>query len=703
FNIENLRQAVQMLFERHDALRATFSNDGMEMKISSKLTLDVPLIDFSGFKEKALDEKIKEILSGEAEHDFDLANGTLGKISVIKIDASKYQLILTFHHIVCDGWSLGIIMQDLSKMYSALNRNEIYSDEPAVSYIEYSSDEQLYLNSNEHHEVEDYWLNQYKDAIPAMELPINKQRPALRTFNAKRIDVAVDPDLIDAIKKIGAKEGTSFVATLVAAFELFMYRITGSEEIVVGLAAAGQSTDGKHNLVGHCVNLLPLKSHVNPHSTFNEYIRYRKPQILDAYDHQRYTFGSLIQKLNIPRDPSRIPLVPVSFNVDLGITNGVNFEGCSYTFTTNPRNYENFEFFINAAGSGREMTLECTYNTDLFDDHLMLKRVEEFVEILKCIASNPNGKIAFYNILTADEKHQLFDLWKGSPSVYPDICIHDLFEKQAVDFPDKTALVYGNNSISYKNLNERSNQLANYLVEKGVGPDVMVAVFMERSIDLMISILGILKAGGAYVPIDLSYPSDRVSYLINDSQAPIVITQRSLAEKVSSDKSVTVCVEDFNVLLNAYVSNKPITKVTPQNTCYVIYTSGSTGNPKGVIIQHNTVVNYILWCNDYYFGKREIGNFGLYSSLSFDLTVTSIFCTLTRGKTLTIFNQFDEVPEILRLTFSDESKVDVIKMTPAHILVLENLGLKTNKIKKAIVGGEELTSRHVEILRAVNP
>ncbi len=703
FHVEHLQKAVQLLFERHPALRSTFSDDGMEMQISNSVILEVPLIDLSSISDENVSAKVAEILVGEAEHDFDLAKGPLGKISVVRFNPTKHQLILTFHHIVCDGWSLGIIMQDLSKMYSALVKGIEYIDEPAISYVEYANEEQHYLKSKESAEVENYWLKQYQGNIPAMELPLNKQRPALRTYSAKRVDVEVNPDLIDSIKKIGAKQGTSFVATFVAAFEIFMHRITGSEDVVVGLAAAGQSLEGKQNLIGHCVNLLPLRSKINSHSSFNEYLKYRKPEILDAYDHQRYTFGSLIQKLNIPRDPSRIPLVPVSFNVDLGITNGVDFEGCTYTFTTNPRHYENFEFFINAAGSGREMTLECTYNTDLFDDQMMLNRVNEFVELLRSISQNPEGKIAFYNLLTDKEKKLLFHDWKGKETVYPSVCIHELFETAAIKTPGNIALIFGDTSISYKDLDDRANQLAAHLISLDVGPDIMVGVFMERSIDLMISILGILKAGGAYVPIDIGYPADRVSYLIKDCNAPVVITQKSLVDIIGAGNAKVICCEDFDQLLKKLSMSKSDTVVSPRNTCYVIYTSGSTGNPKGVIVEHYTVVNYISWCNNYYFGNKEYGNFGLYSSLSFDLTVTSIFCTLTRGKSLTIFNQHADVPDILRDSFDSKSKVDVIKMTPAHILVLENLALKTDKIKKAIVGGEELTTRHVEILQSINP
>ncbi|MBL0343532.1 MAG: enterobactin synthase subunit F [Bacteroidetes bacterium] len=349
------------------------------------------------------------------------------------------------------------------------------------------------------------------------------------------------------------------------------------------------------------------------------------------------------------------------------------------------------------------MTLECTYNTDLFDDQLMLLRVQEFVELMKSIAANPEKKLAYLNMLTEEEKQFVFVKNKGNSTLYPNVCIHELFEKCASTTPSKIAIEYDSKKYTYHELDTHANQLASYLIKQDVGPDVMVAVFMERSIDMIVAILGILKAGGAYVPIDISYPSDRISYLISDSNAPIVITQKNLAGNIENGSADVICFEDFNASKDQFSNLKPHVTVTPGNACYVIYTSGSTGKPKGVIVEHHTVVNYISWCNDYYFGTSPIGNFGLYSSLSFDLTVTSIFSTLTRSKTLTVFNQYDEIPDILKSTFTSNNVVDVIKMTPAHILLIENFGIKTSKIKKAIVGGEELTTRQVEILHAINP
>ena len=704
FEVEALRKAVDLLLARHDALRATFSSDGMSMHISPHINFHVPLVDLSVLNKFEAEAEVTRILYDEAEQEFDLENGPLGRIKLLRFSAVSHQLIITFHHIVCDGWSLGIMMQDLGKMYSSLKKNLPYSDEPAVSYREYALDEIDYLKSEEYSNVEKFWLDQYKDKVPAMELPLYKPRPAFRTYSAKRIDLEVDSKIVEQIKKLGAKQGTSFIATLTAAFEVYLYRVTGSEDVVVGLAAAGQSALGKDNLVGHCVNLLPLKSNIDPQQTFSNYLKVRKPQMLDAYDNQRYTFGSLIKNLNLPRDPSRIPLVPVSFNVDMGITNGVNFADCTYKFTTNPRNYENFEFFINAAGNGNDLVLECTFNTDLFTPEMMELRMQEFVELLKNIVENTEIPVARLNILTPHERQLLFSEFQGNyVNYHPERCIHQLFEDAVTKFPDSFALVFENSKLTYRELNEKTNRLASYLVSKGVGPDVMVAVCMERSAELIISLLGILKAGGSYVPIDLSYPDERIQYVIEDTRTPLVITQKKMIGLFSSSKTPVLAVEEMDTLIGDFPDTNPISNLSSNNLAYVIYTSGSTGMPKGVAIEHYTVVNYIAWCNSYYFGNREIGNFGLYSSLSFDLTVTSIFCTLARGKTLTIFNQYEEVADILKATFSNSNNIDTIKMTPAHILLLDGMGLHTNKVSKAIVGGEELTPRHVEILRAINP
>lgn len=703
-NVEKLKEACHLVVQRYDALRGVFTKDGEQLEFKEHVDFEIPVIDSTDLSEAEKQKRIKHFATREVEIPFDLINGPLFRFAIIKNKKEEHLLFITVHHIVCDGWSLGIMMQDLSVFYSALVNNIKPELEQAQSFSQYANRQQERKQNGDYEKIERYWLKEYAEDVPVINLPINNSRPAMRTFNAARFDLEVSEKLVTEIKKLGAKNGCSFVNTLFAAFEVYLYRITGQADMVLGLPTAGQSAAALYNMVGHCVNLLPIRSKINPALPFSDYIKERRKQMFDAFDHQEFTMGSLLGKLPLQRDPSRIPLVPVVFNVDLGITSGVNFHELTYEFISNPRKYENFELFVNASGMGDTLILECTYNTDLFNDAMIEQRMEEFAVLLEEIVSNPSLSIAKLNLLTKAEQQRLFVDWMGKDEVFPiDKCIHQLFEETAKQYPGNTALIFKEQKLSYQQLNEKANQLAAYLQTKGVGPGVMVAIYMERCPEIIISILAILKAGGAYVPIDLSYPKDRISYLLEDAACPVLLSQKKYSANVQAGNAEVIYIENFDTVLNDFKNTVPASKATAKDLCYVIYTSGSTGKPKGVLIENITVVNYISYCNTHYFGNKEYGNFGLYSSLSFDLTVTSIFCSLTRGKTLTIFPQELDIPEILKETFSANTTIDVIKMTPAHILVLENFSLKTAKIKKGIVGGEELTPKHVEILRAINP
>ncbi len=670
FSIDAFRKSVLELFIRHDALRSVFSADGMTLNFRDTIQPDVPIIDLSTLSESDQKLRFNVFIAGEAEYDFDLEHGPLGKITIIKYSDSLHKLVLTFHHIVCDGWSLGIIMQDLGKMYSAFVTGTVYNDEPALSFRKYAIEEQQYLESEENRKVENFWLSRYRNNVPAMEIPLDKPRPAIRTFNANRVDVVVDPALVDRIRKTGAKQGCSFVTTLVASFEIFLYRITGLEEIVVGLPAAGQSADGMDNLVGHAVNLLPLRAAVNGSLSFNDYLKNRKPEILDAYDHQRYTFGSLINQLNIPRDPSRIPLVPVSFNVDIGITNGVNFHGCEFSFITNPRKYENFEIFINASGSGNNLTLECTHNTDLFESAVISTRLNEFVVLMESIVKDPDQKISHFELLTPDEKHQMLVEWNATSLDFDrEKCIHHLFENQVLQQGDAVAVYHRGEEITYNQLNENANRLAHLLISKGAGPEILVGICMDRTIDMIVAMYAVLKSGSAYVPIDPLYPSERISFILSDAKAPMVITGKSSTHLVPKGSAEIICLDEIDGLLINQELKNPVTNVTAHNQAYNIYTSGSTGKPKGVTIEHRNVNALTAWVNTV-FSKEELNGVLGSTTICFDLSIFEIFCTLCHGGRLVL------VKDILEITEThDKAAVTLINTVPsamAEVMKMNN-------------------------------
>ncbi|MBC8082778.1 MAG: non-ribosomal peptide synthetase, partial [Hymenobacter sp.] len=361
-----MRQALQEVVNRHESLRSVFSADGKYICVFGSLEFDLLYEDISA---RYIEEKkslINDFIKQDSHYIFDLIRGPLMKATLIKIADEQYHFIITAHHIICDGWSLGILLQDIGKLYSAYAQDLPPALPVPVEFSGYADEQAIFNKSEEYTRTEEFWINQYKEEVPVVELPTDFPRPALRTYKSARLDFPLDNELVLGVRKMGLRAGCSFVTTLMTCFEVLLHRLTGQDTIVVGLPTAGQSATGNNYLIGHCVNLLPLKSRINTADKFSDFLRQRKAYIFDAYDHQRLTFGSLIKKINISRDPSRIPLVPIVFNIDMGIANGVEFHNLAYQVDSNPRAYETFELFLNATGSENALTIEWSYNTDLF-------------------------------------------------------------------------------------------------------------------------------------------------------------------------------------------------------------------------------------------------------------------------------------------------------------------------------------------------
>lgn len=691
FDAEVFRKSAAEVILRHDALRSVFSNDGLTFTVSEDAEPQYTFHDFTNLTEDEKSSAVTRIQSEEVSKEFDLQSGKLARFTVIRKDSGDHIVVLTFHHIVCDGWSLGIVMQDLGAIYSLLKNGSGPGREPAVSFADYALEEQLFHDTR----AEDYWTSLFRNNIPVLDLPTDKPRPALRTFNASRIDVSVRPELVDRIRKIGAAQGCSYVTTLLVAFEVFLYRITGSQDIITGVPAAGQSLDGRESLVGHAVNLLPIRAAVDPQLSFNQYLRARKPLILDAYDHQHYTFGSLLNRLNIPRDPSRIPLVPVSFNVDLGITNGVAFEGCSMEFSTNPRCYENFELFINATGSGNKLTFECTFNTDLFGSDTILSRIHGFVELLESIGANPENPIFSLNLLLPGEKQKLLYDWNSNTVAYDrSKCIHQLFEKVVSDKGDDIAVQHRGNKITYRELNERSNRLARFLMDQGAGPEVFIGVCLDRTIDMVVALYAVLKSGSGYVPVDPVYPADRIAFILGDSGAQMVLTDAG-SKKMLPELDIRVF-ELERIETAVYDGSNPETSVHSGNPAYCIYTSGSTGKPKGVIIEHRNVVALTAWAAVYFTPEQLTGVLGS-TTICFDLSVFELFVTLCLGGRLVL------VKDVLELTETGSpDEIRLVNTVPSAFAALIKTGRPIPEtINTIILCGEPLPVALVDQIYAL--
>ncbi|OYQ66582.1 non-ribosomal peptide synthetase [Pseudanabaena sp. SR411] len=701
-NVDALRSALQELVLRHEALRTTFSPDGVNLCIVASLNLEIPEIDLSGSDVTEREHTLAKILKQAVEEPFDLEHGPLIRLQLIKTQAEEHLLLLTAHHIICDGWSWAVLMTDLGKLYTAIKNGETPELDEPECFSEYAIAQQEAKGSEEEIETEAYWLNQFSDSIPVLDFPTDRPRPPVRTFNAAREDWDLDPALVSNLKQLGNKLGCSFTTTLLTSFEVFLHRLTGSNEIMVGIPAAGQAATGNYQLVSHCVNLLPLKSWVDGTQAFSDYLQIRRPIILDAYDHQLFTFGSLIEKLAIPRDTSRIPLVPITFNLDQGLDNDrLLFEDLKVEFSTNPRSYENFEIFINATELRGKVTLECQYNINLFDAATIRRRLAEFETLLIGIVAAPDTTIDRLPLLPETEL-QLLTSWNQAPIDYPrNSSIQEVFEAQVLATPDAIALIFENEQLSYQELNGRANHLAHYLRGLGIGADSLVGIYIERSLETIIGILGILKAGGAYVPLDPSYPPERLAFMVADTQVSVLLTQQKLVEQLPPSNAQVVCLDTDWQAIALQSQENPTCNVTPDNLAYVIYTSGSTGIPKGVSVVHRGVVRLVKNANYADFSPDQI--FLQLAPLAFDASTFEVWGALLNGARLVLFPS--DKPSLAELgQVIERYQVTIIWLTAGlfHLMVDEQLE-SLRPLKQLLAGGDVLSVNHVQRFREALP
>ncbi|WP_225035705.1 non-ribosomal peptide synthetase [Winogradskyella sp. SM1960] len=683
-NKEAIEYAIKKLVQRHESFRAVFSTDGRFMSIFKDVPMLINYEDISALTDSKKDEKIADYLLKDANVSFDLVKGPLLKVGLIKISELKHQLIITAHHIICDGWSMGIMLQDLGGLYSARVENKLASLPSPESFVTFADDQQKFLKSEAYKTTENFWLKHYESSIPQLDLPTDFPRPQLRTFKSERLDFPIDNDLLDALKKTGLKAGSSFVSTLMVAFEVLLFKLTGSSDLVVGLPSAGQSASGKSHLVGHCVNLLPLRSKINTNNSFVEYLKVRKSEFFDAYDHQQLSFGQLLQKLPITRDPSRIPLVPVVFNIDLGMSDDVFFTDLTYKLKSNPRAYETFEIFLNATGSEDEFILEWSYNSNLFKPETIQQMMISFEEIIQTIVANPQVKIG--DIVKIDDSD--YNNLNNTSATYPQLPLYELISQQAKTSPLNTALKFGDAELSYENLDKQIHQLAHRLKEEGINPGDVVAVALPRSIELVVSLLAVMQCGAAYLPLDPSYPQQRLDFMIEDSKAEALISSKEFT--ISSESIPKMLILEVLFLdLSKYPLSPLNISIDLDDMVYLLYTSGSTGKPKGVQVTHKNLVNFLYGMLKEP-GIKETDRFLSITTISFDIAGLELFLPLLKGATLIVAS--DEVAKDPRLMLDvlKEERITMLQATPTTWQMLIDAGWQNRLPLKALCGGEAL-------------
>ena len=689
-----LRETVNLILTRHEALRATIDAEGNMLHFLPEVKLDIPLHDLSKLEPIPSAREFQSILAKDARTPFDLTMGPLVRAQLVWLGTDHHVLVFTSHHIVCDGWSTNIVLDELARIYSAKVQGRSVELAPAVRFSDYIQTQLEQHGSAEGAAVESYWLDQFKDVPTPLNLPVDRSRPAVKSYRGATHRTQIGAEAYRKIKQLGAKKGCTLFATLLAGFQTLLHRLATQDDIVVGIPAAGQALLQDGNLVGHCVNFLPLRTRFRNDLTFAALLGEVKKTLLDAFDHQSYTYGTLVRKLGIPRDPSRLPLMEVQFNLER-IGSGANFHGLKADVDPNAKSAVNFDLFFNVVESDQGLMIDCDFNTGLFDEATIARWLRHYEILLMSAVQEPDATVNDLALMTSADVTSLFALWNPHPTEFSAaLAIPQMIEGWAARNPDRVAVVMGEDRMTYGELNERANQLARMLRKKGVKPDSLVAICFERSLELIVSLLAVLKAGGGYLPIDSSYPQERLAMMIQDAQPVTLLTQERLVGGLPKHDAEIICVDRDWPLIALEEKENLNPLGGPENLAYVIYTSGSTGKPKGVMVTQANVVR-LLEATEPWFQFKDTDVWTLFHSYAFDFSVWEIWGSLLTGGRLVI------VPYLVTRSPQDfynllaQEKVTVLNQTPAafyQVIQVEESGYaKPLALRYVIFGGEALT------------
>lgn len=686
-DLNALQQALLALSDRHEALRSTFSEDGTSLMISARGDLQARVVVLESMPEA---EKVGALAAAriEAVSDaFDLAHGPLIRATLFAVGPEQNELILTAHHIVCDGWSFGIIARELMTLYQSFASGTPATPAlpPADSFGDYAMAQLEAAYQAQADADTQWWVRQYDGSLPVLELPTDRPRQAFRSFDSLREDLVIDAAVVDGLRKLGQKNGASLFVTMFGLFGGLMGRLSNQDDIVLGVPAAGQASDGLSTLVGHCVQLLPIRLAAGLEQPIPDLIKATRTRVLDAYEHQACTYGQLLKKLRFERNPGRLPLVSVLFNLDQAIrSEDLSVAGLTVDLNINPRLYENFDLFINACQIDGQIVVQCQYNTGLIDGGTVRRWLELYREALTRAVAEPAQTLGDAFAPTADDVARIAQFNQSARDFDRQLSVHARFEQQVARSPNSIAATAGGATTTYSELNSRANGIAHALMSRGVKPGDLVGLSCGRNVHMLAAQLGILKAGAGYVPMDPSFPTERLDYMRTHSAARIIVSDASVAGTLPAGDAELLLADEIGAreeLVSAATG--------PNDVCYVIYTSGSTGKPKGVRVPHGAVGNLIVSMAET--PGMSAGDILLaVTTLSFDIAVAETLLPLSVGAKVVIADRDQAMDGDQLRTLIEAERVDVFQATPSTWRLLIGAGWMGRPTLKALCGGEPL-------------
>ncbi len=695
-NVPVLERSLLQLIERHPALRSTFSPDGEHQLFNdAPKQLSIPIEDLTSLPEAQQKTRFDELQRAETDTAFNLLEGPLLRLKLVRFSPTRTAMIFTAHHMVCDGWSFGMIFQELCATYNALSADRIPLLPPAMSFADYARYLEADKKSASFSEAVDYWLAQFKDGAPVLELPTDRPRPPVKTYAAAMESRKMSPERFARLKKATPQLGGTLFTTLLSAFATLMHRLTGQEDVVIGIPAAGQTMIGCSELVGHCLNFLPLRLKPAGTAPFTTFAKGVQQHVLDAYDHQQMTYGTMVQKLKLPRDTSRLPLVSVMFNIDKSGLDLLKFKDLEFHVEANPKQFTNFELFFNLVQQENSLEVECEFNTDLFDRDTIRHWLEAFETLVEAIIAGGQTTLDQLPLVDVTSAETIQRVSGPVRDFSRQQSLHGLFIEQAAKSPAKTAVRCGNRALTYAELNQTSDALATHLRSLGAKPGALVGLYVERSVEMVVGLFGILKSGAAYVPMDPAFPAERLTGMVEDAAMPIIVTQSSLANTLSPNSAQVVLIDKTFASVSPQREPGTNTGLAAANNgvsggedaAYVIFTSGSTGRPKGVQIPHRAVVNFLASM------RREPGIMAddvlvSVTTLSFDIAALELYLPLTSGATVVIATRDTTTDGNLLRSELQTVGATMMQATPITWRLLLEAGWKGNSKFKILIGGE---------------
>jgi amino acid adenylation domain-containing protein len=703
---EILQRAMDFVVARHESLRTHFISEGPSQMVNAPSSVPMRLIDLTergAMSRSATPEaEARRLLEAEIERPFDLSRDLMVRSTLIRLDEREWVFFVLMHHIASDDWSWRVFCNELTLAYEALIHDQQPElPVPPIQYTDFSAWQKEWWRGDVLEEHLGYWRKQLSDAPAVLELPTDHPRPASQTFRGASEWLKLPPALTEKINSFSQRAGVTPFMILLAAFQTLLHRYTGQEDIVVGSPVAGRTRASLEKVIGLFVNMLVLRTQLEGNPTFIEFLRRTQTTVLEALAQQDLPFEKLVEELQPQRSASYSPLIQVMFALQDELSESVRLPGVSVAPFSLETGTAKFDLTLTIV-KGRDGWNCCAeYNSDLFEPATARRLLAHYARLLEGIAAKPEQRVSDLPLLTNGEREQLLVEWNSTEADFPsDKCVHELFSAQANETPNSVAAVFGKHSLTYRELNCRANQFANHLRRLGVGPESLVAISMERSLEMIIAIIGTLKAGGAYVPLDPSYPAERLRFMLEDSKASLLLTiskEKEHADKLKPNGVRTICLDTDWPLIAAELEDEPRFEMSPENLAYVIYTSGSTGQPKGVQIPHRAVVNFL------HSMRREPGLTSAdtllsVTSISFDIAALEIFLPLIVGARV-VLASMDEVFDAEKMKASiRESHATVMQATPSFWRFLVDSEWSGNKRIKILCGGESLSRELADAL-----